>query len=510
MKHLGDITKIDGHAVPIVDCVIGGSPCQDLSVAGKRAGLAGERSGLFMEQIRIIKEMRDESKRRSDKYVRPRFAVWENVFGAFSSNGGEDFRAVLEEFCRIADPAVSIPRPANGRWEPAGEIVGDGWSLAWRTHDAQYWGVPQRRRRISVIMDFRTECVGEILFECAGVSRNPAKSWKAGKRAAGDAEGRAGADDTEVFGVENHPQDSRVKLDITGVCQTLTKQMGTGGNNVPMVMEPMPFRKTAHPRAEDMPQGWEPARVNDTLNSFDNGETRTPTVVVNCVAIEGSGARPSHQGNGYSEEDVGYTLNAVERHAVAYGISSYDSNAMKSQNPHSGIYEADTSRINNCVMEQVIGFLPQHKAESMAPMVEKSPCLTNGTNPGWQNGVMTKTGTRYIVRRLTPMECERLQGFPDGWTDIGTWTDTKGKKHETADSARYKALGNSIALPFWRFLLRRISAEYLAPPTMCSLFDGIGGFPLIWESINGKGTAVWASEIEEFPIAVTKYHLGGE
>ena len=108
------------------------------------------------------------------------------------------------------------------------------------------------------------------------------------------------------------------------------------------------------------------------------------------------------------------------------------------------------------------------------------------------------------------MECERLQGFPDGWTDIGTWTDTKGKKHETADSARYKALGNSIALPFWRFLLRRISAEYLTPPTMCSLFDGIGGFPLIWESINGKGTAVWASEIEEFPIAVTKFNFGGE
>lgn len=450
MKHLGDITKIDGHAVPIVDCVIGGSPCQDLSVAGKRAGLAGERSGLFMDQIRIIKEMRDESKRRSDKYVRPRFAVWENVFGAFSSNGGEDFRRFLEEFCRIADPAVSIPRPANGRWEPAGEIVGDGWSLAWRTHDAQYWGVPQRRRRISVIMDFGTECAGEILFECAGVSRNPAKSGEAGKETPGDAEGRAGADDREVFGVENHPQDSRVKLDNTGVCQTLTKRMGTGGNNVPMVMEPMPFRKTAHPRAEDLPQGWEPARVNDTLNAFDNGETRTPS----------SGGQ--------------------------------------------------SLQLNNCVMEQVIGFLPQHKAESMAPMVEKSPCLTNGTNPVWQNGVMKKTGMRYIVRRLTPMECERLQGFPDGWTDIGTWTDTKGKKHETADSARYKAFGNSIALPFWRFLLRRISAEYLVPPTMCSLFDGIGGFPLIWESINGKGTAVWASEIEEFPMAVTKYHFGGD
>lgn len=261
-----------------------------------------------------------------------------------------------------------------------------------------------------------------------------------------------------------------MKLDNTGVCQSLTKQMGTGGNNVPLVMEPMPYRKTAHPRSEDMPQGWEPARVNDTLNSYDNGETRTPTVVVNCVAIEGNGARPSHQGNGYSEEDVGYTLNAVERHAVAYGIDKAAFN------------QGENAKFGFTVAKDVSTLLTANRPNAV--------CVD------------------YIVRRLTPMECERLQGFPDGWTDIGTWTDTKGKKHETLDSARYQALGNSIALPFWRFLLRRISAEYLTPPTMCSLFDGIGGFPLIWESINGKGTAVWASEIEEFPMAVTRYHFG--
>lgn len=165
MKHFGDITKINGHDVPLVDVVIGGSPCQDLSVAGKRAGLAGERSVLFMEQIRIIKEMRDESSRRADQHIRPRFAVWENVYGAFSSNRGEDFRCVLEEFCRVADESVHVPRPEGGKWEPAGEIVGDGWSIAWRTHDAKYWGVPQRRRRISVVADFGGGCASEILFE---------------------------------------------------------------------------------------------------------------------------------------------------------------------------------------------------------------------------------------------------------------------------------------------------------------------------------------------------------
>ena len=113
-----------------------------------------------------------------------------------------------------------------------------------------------------------------------------------------------------------------------------------------------------------------------------------------------------------------------------------------------------------------------------------------------------------VVRRLTPLECERLQGYPDGWTDIREWTDNKGKKHKDADSPRYKALGNSIALPFWFWLLRRISAQYIGPATLGSLFDGIGGFPLCWERCNGNGTALWASEIEEFPMAVTRRHFG--
>ena len=158
MKHFGDITKLKGSELPIVDVITGGSPCQDLSVAGRRAGLAGERSGLFMEQIRLIKEMRDECVRQLQLrgaaidrgYIRPRYMVWENVPGAFSSNGGEDFKAVLEETAKVADKDAVIPE-FEGRWSPCGCIVGDGWSIAWRVHDAQYWGVPQRRkRRLSV------------------------------------------------------------------------------------------------------------------------------------------------------------------------------------------------------------------------------------------------------------------------------------------------------------------------------------------------------------------------
>ena len=169
MKHYGDITKLNGHELPIVDVVTGGSPCQDLSVAGKRAGLAGERSGLFMEQIRIIKELRNEcirqlSMRGADEPIRPRYMVWENVVGAFSSNNGEDFRAVLEETAKIKDENAYVPRP-NGKWANAGVILGNGYSLAWRVHDAQYWGVPQRRRRICLLADFDGNTAQKILFE---------------------------------------------------------------------------------------------------------------------------------------------------------------------------------------------------------------------------------------------------------------------------------------------------------------------------------------------------------
>lgn len=166
---LGDITKINGAEIPPVDIITFGSPCQDLSVAGKRAGLDGERSGLFMEAIRIIKEMRDETSKRADEHVRPRYAVWENVPGAYSSNKGEDFRVVLEELCRIKDGDAHVPRPTGGKWANAGAIVGDGYSVAWRTLDAQYWGVPQRRRRIYLVADFGGQRAPEILFEREGL-----------------------------------------------------------------------------------------------------------------------------------------------------------------------------------------------------------------------------------------------------------------------------------------------------------------------------------------------------
>ena len=194
MKQLGDVTKINGAEIPPVDIITFGSPCVDLSVAGKRAGLAGERSGLFMEAIRIIKEMRDECDRRADEHIRPRYAMWENVPGAYSSNKGEDFRTVLEEFCKIKDRNAHVPRPKDGKWANAGAIVGDGYSVAWRTLDAQFWGVSQRRRRIWLVADFGGQRASEILFEREGLQRSfkPSReAWEAVGRDIADGVGAA-------------------------------------------------------------------------------------------------------------------------------------------------------------------------------------------------------------------------------------------------------------------------------------------------------------------------------
>ena len=200
MKHYGDITKLSGYDLPIVDVITGGSPCQDLSIAGKRAGLDGERSGLFMEQIRIVKEMRERDKAngKPDEYVRPRYMVWENVPGAFSSNKGKDFQAVLTEIVRIAEPnAPVVPMPDKGKWSKSGclyDSVG-GWSVAWRVHDAQFWGVPQRRKRIALVADFGGLSAPEILFERKGMRRDSQQSSEAWETTSGDTEDGTGEPD---------------------------------------------------------------------------------------------------------------------------------------------------------------------------------------------------------------------------------------------------------------------------------------------------------------------------
>ena len=198
MKHLGDITKINGAEIEPVDVITAGSPCQDLSVAGKRAGLDGARSGLFMEQIRVIKEMRENDRRRNqrtDEFIRPRYMVWENVPGALSSNKGEDFKCVLEETAKIVQEDAVIPEPPKGGWPYSGCIMGDGWSIAWRIHDAQFWGVPQRRKRIALVADFGGGSAPEILFVRKGLSRDTEPGFQEGQGTSADTEGSLGETD---------------------------------------------------------------------------------------------------------------------------------------------------------------------------------------------------------------------------------------------------------------------------------------------------------------------------
>jgi len=654
--------------------------------------------------------MRDYDKRvngRTGEFIRPRYMVWENVIGCFSSNNGEDFRCVLQETINIIDSTTNVPGlPKGAQWSKSGVVLGDGWSIAWRVHDAQFWGVPQRRKRISLIADFGGQSAPEILFErkseyrdleqsqekgqdtsttigdsIAETSESDVKSYgcdlKSGRisgnisptlttRSGNSAttggqvltvkegclnswevqskhiqpsngiaeslysgETRYGGgesyvlDDTKVYGISAYDSnamksdnpnsgiyeaDTARTLDLNGgnpacnqggmaVVYTNYKADGATGNDIAFATvgdhenrptdmtnlvvkqcskdadSKLTFRKTGHPQNSEEGQGWEECNINDTLNVTDNSETRTPTLVVDqgagksqcnvseevtptlttthggepviscevfhcsteeevaaplkardfkdpqivktqdvygidqqggkgqgnytinvaptmaseshgtphavcydkeqqkehIYSLEGNGSRDSHKGDGYSESEVMYTLNTVEQHAVCCSGSE--------------TYQKTSGCLNASGYDKL------------------------GTQEATNDMYVANSS---IVRRLTPLECTRLQGFYDHWCDIGDWYDTKGKLHKDSDSVKYKALGNSIALPFWKWMAKRMVSQYPSDykPTMASLFDGIGGFPLSYYEAGCK--PVWNSEIEEFPMAVTRKHFGDE
>ena len=631
MEHLGEISKINGADIEPVDIVSFGSPCQDLSVAGLRKGLKHEengddettRSGLFMEAVRIIKEMREKT---NGKY--PRFAVWENVPGAFSSNKGEDFRIVLEEIIKIVEPNAVMPEVPQKGWAYADSYCGDGWSVAYRVFDAQYWGVPQRRRRIYLVADFGGQCAREILFEREGLRGYFTQGRTPWKTAPADAQGSLGADDREgtdkshvidgdtlwvidresfssgigfdrtpgiilggphptlgtsgpgaiayeigkknyvdvelevavrkyevdterlseclrshkgkftnkeiaealnkpltlvehwfrqdtyfaipdpdiwfdlkkllgiettefdkaimefvydggnydmrnriyigstsptltcesgnalyllpqdqIFAIENHPNDSRVKIDKSGKVQSLTGRMGTGGGNVPMIMEA-------------------------------------------TVVLEGNGQRPSHQGNGYAVSDKSYTLNATEVHGVVYEQPIAVDRAFFNQGKNAlydpQIYEDGT---NPTLVAKGPSAVCYWDGSQICGTLTANNAAGNQRMPDKENfNCVVEYKPRYIVRRLTPTECARLQGFADRWGDIDTkteltdeeyrfWLDVRNthaaingrqtKEYTKAqmltwynklltDSAEYKMWGNGIALPTALYVMQGI------------------------------------------------------
>ena len=462
MIHLGDVSRVHGNEIDPVDVVTFGSPCQDMSIAGKRAGIKNEnvgdaettRSGLFHEAARIIREMREAT-----NGVYPRFAVWENVPGAFSSNKGEDFRCVLETLIQIVEPGAVMPAVPKGGWPYFDHHCGDGWSLAYRTFDAQYWGVPQRRRRIYLVLDLRGQRAGEILFKREGLRGYFAPGRETGERTSSDAAGGAGVCDSKRIGPEianclTAKHDSRANPDkkagmnvivmatqqggaeiAENLCPTITAAAGMSGNNQPV------------------------------------------------ICMQGNTIDRNAQQNGFGiNEDVSFTLNAVDRHGVAYVMAHGQANAEICK---------DCSPTLNCNHEQPIVFDKE---------VYNSGSRSSGAHYISQGGPAPSLRTknppgvciRYIVRRLTPTECCRLQGFPDGWDSIDVkdmmpaeedlfWLENRqtfdaingrpikdytpkqildwyNKLH--SDGAKYKMWGNGIALPCALYVMQGI-AEFL-------------------------------------------------
>lgn len=417
----------------------------------------------------------------------PRYMVWENVPGAFSSNKGKDFAAVLEETIRIVEPeapCIEVPEKGWPTWGCYRDMDGR-WSVAWRTLDAQYWGVPQRRRRIALVADFGGGSAPEILFERKGVSWDSETSGEAWERTSEGTErgafatsyalrireGREGGGKEDVSYTlntvdrhcvavlsekgesnqmlfDNHLQDCRYKGPLD-VCPTLQAHLGTGRNNTPFVVQAYSFDSLASNsmKSRNPHSGCRPVDVAKTLDTTypDPSKNQGGIAIVQSYQEKTGTLSPGAHAGSYNGQDA-YNDMLVARTLLAKENDSFR-------------YDTDTYPIQE-------GF----------------------------------------VRRLTPLECERLQGYPDGWTDIGEWIDSKGKKHKEADSPRYKAIGNSIALPPWRFVLSRIYANLSDGALLGSLFDGIGGFPLIWKELGG--IPVFASEIEEFPISVTKTRFG--
>lgn len=518
MKHLGDINKLNGADLEPVTIIAGGSPCQDMSIAGKREGLDGSRSNLFREQIRIIKEMResDRAAGRTGTQIRPRYMVWENVPGAFSSNKGKDFQAVLQEIVSITDEESNVPLPPKGKWQTAGCIMGDHFSIAWRVLDAQYWGVPQRRKRIYLVADFGGNTAPKILFEREGLSGNFTESREAWQRTAGDIKTgthKAGTDDVECYDIsdrrrvadksevsptlttkmgtggnnvpivlENHPQDCRVTIAEDGNVPTLTSRMGTGGGNVPMIMNEVRAvdqrnLSLGNDKSETLHGSGHGSSVGTIIEPMALHITQDPTVF--------EGKTPClTQGNPKTgQATVGVAIPIADKATRYKGGGSTRNNDGSANGlgigepgaPANTLTAADRHGVA-CFAQQAIGEYEES---------EKASCLKRRDYKDSTDLILWE----YIIRRLTPLECCRLQGFPDNWAeelgiteptqeDIDHWREVfrtqmeamgESKKEKTdnqickwlkdpeSDSAKYKMWGNGIALPCAMFVMEGIA-----------------------------------------------------
>ena len=547
MKHYGDVSRMDGGKIEPVDVITFGSPCQDMSIAGKRAGLDGSRSNLFYEAMRIVKEMRCAT---DGKY--PRYIVWENVPGAFSSNKGADFQSVLEEICSVKGYEIDPARPE--RWANAGEIVADDFSLAWRVFDAQYWGVPQRRKRIYLVADFAGGSAGKILFESEGVSGYTPQGFRSWQGTAGTFEEGAGAsgcvclndqggsrmnvteDVAATLRAENHGHPPCV-IGSAGFCTEHSAQARGIGyeEETSPTLRAGTVPATVYENHSQDTRYTGPLETAPTVNAtYGMGGNNQPFVVETPKTLK---IRSGCDGGGKGallQENKSATLGCSNDQTVfvpkVYGICSKQSHSMLSDNPHSGFYEADTSRCLDrsggnptcnqggmavvALQGSMIGRADKNGPQGSGVNEDVSftldaadrhavaYCMTTGNytqtlkeqSPTLMARdykdppVVNETEPEYIVRRLTPTECARLQGFPDWWcAGLGTdeptedemefWTEVfethrlvvgtssrsksrnqivKWLKDPHSDSAEYKMWGNGVALPNVYFVLSGI------------------------------------------------------
>ena len=484
-----------------------------MSVAGKRAGLDGSRSNLFYEAVRIAKEMRIAT---DGKY--PTWLCWENVPGAFSSNGGEDFKAVLDEIRRIKDPEADTPRPA--KWPNAGCILADDYSIAWRVFDAQYWGVPQRRKRIYLVADLAGQRAGKVLFESEGLSGYTPEGFRSWQGTAYSSE-----EGTDPSGTVCLNDQGGSRMDVSdGVAGTLRAQ---DHGHPPLVMRAAGFCTEHSAKARSigfeeetsptLRAGTVPAAVyenhgQDTrftgpvevaptvMSTYGTGGNNQPFVVETPKTLK---IRCGCEGGGKGaliQDDKSATLGCNNDQTLfvpkVFGICSKDSNAMKSANPHSGFYEATTTRTldgngGNPVCNQGGMAVVSHPVYTTSKNSYHLGVEENIANTlvatDYKDPPTVSEDPYYTVRRLTPTECARLQGFPDWWcggleteepteADLSFWRSVfseyrrvtgigkprsdaqiiKWLKNPHSDSAEYKLWGNGVALPCVCFVLAGI------------------------------------------------------
>ena len=426
MIQKGDICRLKGSEMEPVDVVIGGSPCQNISISGNGMGLDGGESKLFFEQMRLISEMRQAGNF-------PKFMIWENVSNIYACNMGCDFRSVLAETVKVTCRQAGVAFLAGGvpkdGWKKAGALIGENWSVAWRLTNARFFGVPQSRRRIALVADFDGTTAPDILFGMKPLEGKPVRPVMFRKFENGtwnDAPGE----------VLKHSDYGEAPLEAREV--PLTE-----------ILDPYADREFY-------------LTVKACEGIFKRAEKRHKTISPYLRLGMNGNIKTDPRNNGLPE-GVPVVVETLHHN----GFGDYRAGDFSSALKASG---GDVGFGSECLV------VMRFDREEGAP--------------------------QYAVRRLSVTECERAQGFPDNWTDIGAWTAPGGKFYpESPLSYRGKALGNSIALPQWEYVLKGI-LERSEHKTLGSLFDGIGGFPLIWRTLGGE--AVWNSEIEPFPSCVTE------